>query len=208
MSTRANGQQLEFACDCVSAHNGYGDPWSALSKKRLLMGGAKEDILCSLAHSPKTIAQLSRELGLTPPSVFAHIGELVASELLRSAEGQQKRYPTERYYEPNFPVIRRDEGATFETICEEMSEQLASLFEGKMNEFESKFDETSLAGRGWAFEDVKHYLFARVQRSARMLLEDRGVLPPRCMRQNGAEWVFWAEEGHHEEACEEQPPTV
>lgn len=205
MSTRANGQQLEFACDCVSTHNGYGDPWSALSKKRLLMGGTKEDILCSLSHSPKTIAQLSRELGLTPPSVFAHIGELVASELLRNAESQRKRYPTERYYEPNFPIIRRDERASFDSICNEMSEQLATLFEGKMESFERAFDETSLGERGWAFEDVKHYLFARVQRNARILLEDRGTLPPRCPRQNGSEWIFWAEEGQLEEACEEQP---
>jgi len=30
-------------------------------------------------------------------------------------------------------------------------------------------------------------------RSARALLEERGVLKPRQKHENGAEWIFWAE---------------
>jgi len=35
-------------------------------------------------------------------------------------------------------------------------------------------------------------------RSARALLEERGVLTPRRKHENGAEWIFWAEvvDGH------------
>jgi len=33
-----------------------------------------------------------------------------------------------------------------------------------------------------------------VQRGARELLEQRGVLRPRTKHDNGAEWLFWAEE--------------
>jgi hypothetical protein len=31
-------------------------------------------------------------------------------------------------------------------------------------------------------------------RSARTLLEERGLLAPRQQHANGAEWIFWAEE--------------
>jgi hypothetical protein len=37
-------------------------------------------------------------------------------------------------------------------------------------------------------------LYANMQRSARTLLEERGVLSPRQKRRNGAAWIFWAQE--------------
>jgi hypothetical protein len=37
-------------------------------------------------------------------------------------------------------------------------------------------------------------LYANVQRRARTLLEQRGVLRQREKHANGAEWIFWAEE--------------
>jgi hypothetical protein len=53
---------------------------------------------------------------------------------------------------------------------------------------------TGVINRGWAFSDLAQYLYAKTQRGARELLEQRGALPPRQKHQNGAKWIFWAEE--------------
>ena len=146
-----------------------------------------------VAGEPKTISQLAEALALSPPSVHAHVGDMMKSELLRESEEWEKKYPTERYYEPNFPVVRAEECAEFEKVCGEMAAQVADLFATRQPQFERAFARTALAARGWDFADVTHYLYARVQRKARALLEARGALPPPCERRNGAEWVFWAE---------------
>jgi len=188
------GNHLQFACECVSAQGGYSDPWAAIAQNRLLPDGTKEQILNQVADEPKTIAQLAKRLKLSQPSVHTHINEMMKSELLRESEEWEKRYPTERYYEPNFPVVRPEERAEFEALCREMSERVADLFEKKRKGLERAFKRTELAKRGWEFSDIAQYLYAHVQRGARQLLEERGLLPLRRKHRNGAEWIFWAEE--------------
>ena len=186
---------LRFACECVSARRGgYSEPWAAISKHKLLPDGTKEEILNLLAREPKTISQLAEALKISPPSVYAHVNEMLKSELLRESEEWEKKYPTERYYEPNFPVLNLEERAAFETLCREMSERVAALFEKNRPKLEGVFKKTDLEEHGWSFSDIAQYLYARVQRGARELLEERGVLPQRQKHRNGAEWVFWAEE--------------
>jgi len=194
MSVRNGGKHLEFACECFSSRGGYSDPWAMVAQKKFLPDGTKEEILCSLADSPKTIAQLAKELRLSSPSVFTHITEMSASELLRETPSGAKRYPVERFYEPNFPVVSREERAEFDELCEEMSAQLAAAFARRRKKLEAAFGRTKLAERGWKFEDVAQYLFTRVQRGARRTLEEQGQLPVRCKRRNGCQWLFWAEE--------------
>jgi hypothetical protein len=75
-----------------------------------------------------------------------------------------------------------------------MAEQLAALFEKKRPQMKRAFARTTFPGRGWELTDVTQCLYANMQRSARALLEQRGVLRPREKHANGAEWVFWAEE--------------
>lgn len=53
---------------------------------------------------------------------------------------------------------------------------------------------TSFADRGWELTDVTQCLYANMQRRARALLEQRGLLSPPERHVNGAEWIFWAEE--------------
>src|ERR687886_472444 len=121
---------LRFACECVSARRGgYSDPWAAIAKDKLMVDGTKEEILNLVAREPKTIAQLAKELDLSKPSIHAHINEMIASELLRESEEWEKRYPTERYYEPNFPVVKAAERAEFESLCAGLSARFADLFE-------------------------------------------------------------------------------
>jgi hypothetical protein len=133
-------------------------------------------------------------LKLKPASVHAHVNDMLKSELLRESEEWEKKHPTERYYEPNFPVFRAEDCDEFEALCQEMAEQVAALFERKRRQMERAYRKTGFAGRGWELADVTQCLYANMQRSARAMLEQRGVLRPRRKHANGAEWVFWAEE--------------
>src|SRR5918911_2718001 len=195
MSIPEGMEGLRFACECVSGRRGgYSEPWAAIAKNRLLQDGTKEEILNLLARAPKTISQLAVELNLSPPSVFAHVGDMMKSELLRESGEWEKKHPSERYYEPNFPVFRAEECAEFAALCQELAEQVAALFAKKRPRMERAFARTSFPSRGWALADVTQCLYANMQRRARALLEQRGLLAPPEKHRNGAEWVFWAEE--------------
>ena len=129
MGVPDNLEGLRFACDCVSGRRGgYSEPWAAIAKNKLLPNGTKEEILNLLAREPKTISQLAKELELKPASIHAHVNDMMRSELLRESEEWEKKHPTERYYEPNFPVFRAEECAEFEALCQEMAEQVAEVF--------------------------------------------------------------------------------
>jgi DNA-binding transcriptional ArsR family regulator len=186
---------LRFPCECVSARpGGYSDPWADITKKKLLPNGTKEEILNLVAREPKTISQLAEALNLSPPSVHTHINDMMKSELLRESKEWEKKYPTERYYEPNFPVFKSEECAKFKALCEEMSKELVRLFERKRQKMERAFRKTDLAKQGWEFADITQCLYASMQRGARTILEKRGLLSSREKHKNGAEWIFWAEE--------------
>lgn len=186
---------LYFPCECVSrCEESYSDPWAGVSKNGLIGDGKKEEILNLVACQPRTISQLAKGLGIAGSSVHKHISDLMASELLRDSEEWEKLHPKERYYEPNFPVVWKDDRAEFEKICEEMCEQVTKIFEEARPRFEDAFKRTSLAGKGWEFTDVTQYLYACIQRGARQRLEERGMLRPAEKHRNGVDWTFWAEE--------------
>ena len=193
--TAGENKGLRFPCECVSnSPGGYSDPWADITKRKLLPNGTKEQILTLLADEPKTLSQLAQALNLSAPSVHTHINDMLKSELLRESEEFEKKHPSERYYEPNFPIFKAEECAEFRTLCEEMAEQLATLFERRRAKIERAFNHTSLPAHGWKLSDVTHCLYANMYRSARKLLEERGLLAPRAKHANGAEWIFWAEE--------------
>jgi len=186
---------LRFPCECVSsAPGGYSDPWASVTKNKLLPDGTKEEILNLVAREPMTISQVAEALGISAPSVYAHMSDMLRSELLREAVEWEKTHPAERYYEPNFPVFRTEECEEFEKLCQEMAQQVVALFEKKRPQMERAFRKTSFASQGWELKDVTQCLYANMQRRARSLLEERGLLKPREKHANGAEWVFWAEE--------------
>ena len=186
---------LRFPCECVSGlPGGYSDPWAEITKRKLLPNGTKEQIVSLLADEPKTISQLAQALNLSAPSVYTHINDMLESELVRESEEFEKKHPSERYYEPNFPVFKREDCAEFLDLCDEMAQQLAALFERRRAKMERAFRNTSLPDQGWKLSDVTQCLYANMYRSARTLLEERGLLAPRVKHNNGADWIFWAEE--------------
>lgn len=192
---KGDNKPLRFPCECVSGlAGGYSDPWAEITKRKLLPNGTKEQIVNLVAREPRTISQLAQALDLSAPSVHTHVSDLVQSELLRESEEFEKKHPTERYYEPNFPVFKAGECEEFRALCEEMSQQLVTLFERRRGKMEQAFRRTSLANQGWELSDITHCLYANVYRSARTQLEERGLLAPREKHENGAQWIFWAEE--------------
>jgi DNA-binding transcriptional ArsR family regulator len=195
MSIPRGFRGLHFPCECVSAINeDYSDPWAEIAKRKLLPNGTKEEILNLVAQEPKTISQLAEALKLAIPSVYTHINDLMKSELLRESVEWEKKHPTERYYEPNFPVFKAAECAEFMSLCQEMAEQVADLFERRHAKLDRAFRKTNLPEQGWDFVDVTQCVYANMQRHARVLLEDRGLLTARQRHENGADWVFWAQE--------------
>ena len=186
---------LRFPCECVSGlPGGYTDPWAEITKRKLLPNGTKEQIVSLVAEEPKTISQLAQALNLSAPSVHTHINDMLESELLRESEEFEKKHPSERYYEPNFPVFKQEDCAEFLDLCDEMAQQLAVLFERRRAKMERAFRNTSLPAQGWKLSDVTQCLYANMYRSARTMLEERGLLASRAKHNNGADWIFWAEE--------------
>lgn len=194
--------ELFFPCECVSSRQeNYSDPWAGVAKNRLIVDGTKEQILNIVARQPRTLSQLAKELSIAPPSVHAHISEMIESELLRDSEETEKLHSKERYYEPNFPVVWADDRIEFDKICEELCDDVAEIFEKSRPRFEDAFRKTSLGEKGWEFTDVTQYLYACIQRGARRRLEDRGMLRLATTHQNGVDWTFWAEEAGRDGAA-------
>ncbi len=195
MSVPKGFRGLKFPCECVSSkHKNYSDPWAEIAKNRLLPDGTKEEILNLVAREPKTISQMATTLELSAPSVHTHVSDMIKSELLRESEESERKYPAERYYEPNFPVISSRECAEFETICRKITKEFAEVFEKYRPQLEKTFERTKLKKQGWDFANLSQYFYARVQRGARDILEKRAAIASAEKHQNGVEWVFWAEE--------------
>jgi hypothetical protein len=145
-------------------------------------------------REPKTISQLAEALSLSAPSVHTHVSDMLKSELLREAVEWEKTHPAERYYEPNFPVIRAAEAGELCALCQDLAAKVADLFRKHRQRLERSYRGTPLAERGWDFAEVAQFVYASVQRGARELLEQDGTLSPPGAHRNGVAWVFWAEE--------------
>src|SRR5215212_6943379 len=140
---------LRFACACTSAAPVAEDPWVAISQQRKLNDGTKELILNALYRRPRTVAQLAQRLDLSPPAVHRHVGELLASELIREAEAPEdrRRSALERYYQPNFPVVLTADHAPLQPVLEELADGIAALFRDAQAPLAAAFARTSLAAR-------------------------------------------------------------
>jgi DNA-binding transcriptional ArsR family regulator len=187
---------LRFACSCASAAPVAADPWVAIAQQGKLADGTKELILNALHRRPRSVAQLSQLLGLSPPAVHRHIAELLASELIREAPvpTSQRRSPTERHYRPNFPIVLAADRNELQPILDQLAEAFADAFRARQDDLAKAFARSGLFARGETFEALRHYLYAAAARLARERLEAAGDLPPWPEHGDGSRWVWWAEE--------------
>jgi len=195
-STDEDLRVLRFACSCASAAPVADDPWVAIAKHGKLSDGTKELIINALHRRPRSVAQLSARLDLSPPAVHRHVVELLASELIREVPvpASRRRSPTERHYRPNFPVVLAADRREFQSVLEELAEQFAAAFRARQDELAKAFARTSLLAGGDSFEALRHYLFAAAARLTRERLEAAGDLPPWPEHGDGSRWVWWGEE--------------
>jgi DNA-binding transcriptional ArsR family regulator len=204
---QTSGCILQFACDCVSfLHRSFRDPWSYVSRAGLISSETKEIILNKTYRQPKTVTQLAKEIGLSQPAIYKHVQELLASDMLREAHlpNGEKAYRVERYYEPNFPVLLQEDVARLEPACRKVAQHLAEVYWEHRDELQEAFAGCSLEGRGYTLEDILDYLYSRIRRLGRQVLEEQGFFPQLPKHPDGSRWVYWAEEIEVEEPREEE----
>jgi DNA-binding transcriptional ArsR family regulator len=197
-----SGRILQFACDCVSyLHRSMRDPWSYVTRAGLISSETKEIILNKTYRQPKTVTQLAKEIGLSQPAIYKHVQELLASDMLREIDlpDEEKTYRIEKYYGPSFPVLLKEDVLQLESACRKMAEHVADLYWQHREELQEAFAGCSLAGRGYTLEDILDYLYSRVRRLGRQVLEEQGFFPELPTHPDGSRWVYWAEEIEIEE---------
>lgn len=204
------GRILQFACDCVShLHQSIRDPWSYVSRAGLISNETKEIILNKTYRQPKTVTQLAREIGLSQPAIYKHVRELLASDMLREAHlpDDEKAYRVEKYYEPNFPVLLDEDVVQLQPVCQQVAERIAEVFWAHREDLQEAFDDTSLPGRGYTADDILDYLYSKIRRMGRRILDEQGFFSELPAHQDGSRWVYWAEEIQIEESGDEESPT-
>ena len=192
-----SGRILQFACDCVSKlHNIIRDPWSHVSRAGLISSETKEIILNKTYRQPKTVTQLAKEIGLSQPAIHKHVKELLANDMLRTASiaDSEKTYRVEQYYEPNFPVLLMEDLEQLDPICNKIANQIAGLFWEHKEEIKSSFKGTILEKKGYNVEDILDFLYSRIRRKGREILDEQRFFPELPVHKDGSRWVYWAEE--------------
>jgi DNA-binding transcriptional ArsR family regulator len=188
---------LQFACDCVShLHDIVRDPWSHVSRAGLISNETKEIILNKTYRRPKTVTQLAREIGLSQPAIHKHVKEMLASDMLRPAslDNEAKTYRVEHYYEPNFPVLLMEDLDQLEPICRQVADRIAEIYWEYRDELQKAFNGSSLEERGYALEDILDFLYSKIRRMGREILNEQGFFPELPAHKDGSRWVYWAEE--------------
>jgi DNA-binding transcriptional ArsR family regulator len=194
---QASGRILQFACDCVSfLHDTLRDPWSYVRRAGLISGETKEIILNKTYRQPKTVTQLAKEIGLSQPAVYKHVKELVASDMMREAHlpDAEKAYRVEKYYEPNFPVLLKEDVIQLEPVCQKVAHRIAEIYWEHREELQEAFAGCSLESRGYALEDILDFLYSKIRRLGRKVLDEQGFFPQLPTHPDGSRWVYWAEE--------------
>jgi DNA-binding transcriptional ArsR family regulator len=200
---------LQFACDCVShLRQPIRDPWSYVSRAGLISSETKEIILNKTYREPKTVTQLAKEIGLSQPAIYKHVKELLASDMMREAHlpDAEKSYRVEKYYEPNFPVLLKGDVAQMEPVCRKVAESIAEIYWQHQDELREAFAGSSLEQRGYALEDILDYLYSKIRRLGREILDQQGFFPPLPAHRDGSRWVYWAEEEELEQPGDQEQP--
>jgi DNA-binding transcriptional ArsR family regulator len=197
-----SGRILQFACDCVShLHDTIRDPWSHVSRAGLISSETKEIILNKTYRQPKTVTQLAKEIGLSQPAIYKHVKELLASDMIRETHlsNEEKTYRVEKYYEPNFPVLLQEDLAQLEPVCRKIAQRVAEIYWEHLDELQGAFAGCSLGDREYTLEDILDYLYSKIRRLGREILDEQGFFPELPTHRDGSRWLYWAEEIELEE---------
>ena len=125
-----------------------------------------------------------------------HVKELLASDMMREASlpNAEKAYRVEKYYEPNFPVLLEEDVNQLEPACRKVAERIAKIYWEHKDELEEAFAGTFLEDRGYGLENILDFLYSKIRRLGREILDEQGFFPELPTHQDGSRWVYWAEE--------------
>ena len=153
-------------------------------------------ILNKTYRKPKTVTQLAKEMDLSQPAIYSHVKGLLAAEVMREADvpRNEKNYRVERYYEPNFPVLLKEDVEQMEPVIQKISQSIAGIYWKHRNELQEAFEGCSLEERGYSLEDVLDFFYTKIRRRGRQVLEEQGFFPELPRHKNGSQWTYWAEE--------------
>ena len=59
---------------------------------------------------------------------------------------------------------------------------------------EEAFVGSSLESRGYSADDILDFLYSKIRRMGRDILDRQGFFPELPTHQDGSRWVYWAEE--------------
>ncbi|MBU7009204.1 MAG: winged helix-turn-helix transcriptional regulator [Theionarchaea archaeon] len=183
---KRKSKALSFSCGHVFEEE---DPWSYVSNSGILDAETRLLILEHIYKEPKTVTQLANELGLSQPAVHRHVRDMLHVGIIREAalSEDEKRFRVEKYYEPNFPVVLKEDFGMLKKELEEVSEKIVRIFLQEKDQIKKEFEKTALKNQGWAFNELTFYVFEKVKRMVRNKLQEGKFFPEK-------EWIFFAEE--------------
>jgi DNA-binding transcriptional ArsR family regulator len=172
-----------------------------VSRAGLISSETKEIILNKTYRQPKTVTQLAKEIGLSQPAIYKHVKELLANDMMREAHlsNEEKSYRIEKYYEPNFPVLLQEDLAQLEPVCQKIAQDVAKIYWEHRDELQQAFAGCSLQDRAYTLEDILDYLYSKIRRMGREILDEQGFFPELPKHRDGTRWLYWAEEIELEE---------
>jgi hypothetical protein len=86
-----------------------------------------------------------------------------------------------------------------EPVCRKVAQRVAEIYWEHRDELQEAFAGCSLESRGYALEDILDFLYSKIRRLGRQILDEQGFFPELRAHPDGSHWVYWAEEVEIEE---------
>jgi len=172
----------------------------------LISGETKESILNNTYRKPRTVTQLAKKMDLSQPAISKHVKELLAADMLREADlpSNEKAYRIEKYYEPNFPVLLKEDVEQMEPVVQKVAQSIAGVYWKHRNELQEAFQGCSLEEHGYSLEDVLDFFYTKIRRQGRQTLAEQGFFRELPTHKDGSRWTYWAEEMDSDESGVEE----
>jgi hypothetical protein len=91
-------------------------------------------------------------------------------------------------------VLLQEDVIHLEPVCQKVAHRIAEIYWEHREELQQAFADCSLESRGYALEDILDFLYSKIRRLGRRILDEQGFFPELPLHPDGSRWVYWAEE--------------
>ncbi len=174
-----SGDVVKLSWMTMTRERGEGDRPVVEGFRNALNSETRRIILNRICERPMTGAQIAAEIGISRASVSDHLRVLRQAGVIREAGlGRgEKRYVVEKYYTPNFPVMRLEDQEKLRGLAGEIGRKVATLVEGYVDRMMEAFEETSAADEGWNLRDVYPYIQGMIREAESEALGQNHGIP-------------------------------